>query len=221
MNYRYQRFIFLGLLFLTTVLISCSTKNQDRKIINEKDSIPLPPPSPDDTAKYREYLKQSDCVYDGKLDAKERLKKFPFNKAKKIMIVSFPAQFHKVSNDTLFTEKIPLRNEQIDFNEFKEIITLNKIQIDSLTDILYNNNFKGKYGIIENSTCMFVPENAIIFFDSDDKYFAYIEICFENWDYKLNPDTMNIGYFCNGKFQLIRRFFESKGIKYGFNSNNC
>ena len=171
-------------------------------------NVPPPPPPSDDT---------HECIYDGKLNSTERLKFFPFNQAKKIIIASFPVAMLKLNDSTYtYAGAIPKQNDQIDFSVFKEMITLNQSQIVTLTDILYNNRDPSKYKFEFEYSCDLPIENAIIFFNKSDQYFAYMELSFTCNAFHVIPDTFNYGERCEDKIQLLKQFLKNNGIQNGF-----
>lgn len=147
------------------------------------------------------------CEYNGELTVKQRSKIYPFNKAVTIQIVSF--------NSGL--ESVPIENDTINRVKTEEIITLNQEQINSLTDILYNYNYKKTDGISVhnevNNGC-YRPRHAILFLDDKNKVKEFIEICFECSGYESRLNKDEIGEFCEGKYDLLHTFFENTGINY-------
>jgi len=112
--------------------------------------------------------------------------------------------------------KYPFEGKKVDTLQFMKTVTLNRIQINNLTDMLFNiderkHNHKVAYG---EFSC-FEPRNAILFTDSTGKAFAYIQICFECQKVKTYPETVNWGGFCIEKLDIIKQYFASVGIKYG------
>jgi hypothetical protein len=220
MTIRFYIFLFIG--FTSSLIVSCDNNKSSINRNDIHDSIPLPPPpppSPNDTLKYRAYLNACNCIYTGKLNPHDRIKTYPFNTASKVLLVSYKAETISLDDSTTIYEgSIPKENEQIDFKKFKETIILSKTQIDTLTDIIFNYNYQDrKLAMTEHSTCDFPTENAILFLDINDSCFAYVELCFSCDDYKLNPDSLDFGDFCSGKFLLIKDFISRQGIHYGLN----
>jgi len=74
-------------------------------------NVPPPPPPSDDT---------HECIYDGKLNSTERLKFFPFNQAKKIIIASFPVAMLKL-NDSTYTYAIIFFNKSDQYFAYMEL----------------------------------------------------------------------------------------------------
>lgn len=68
------------------------------------------------------------CIYKKRFSLQQIANLFPFNKAKKIQLVSYEYNWNKS----------PFYNKKIDSSQFKETIVIRKGQIDSLTDVLYN-----------------------------------------------------------------------------------
>lgn len=91
---------------------------------------------------------------------------------------------------------------------------------NQFTDVLYNNVTKnfGKSNAIHIgsvSQC-FDPRNAVLFIDKTGKLKAYVLICFHCRRFLQNPEKPGWNWdFCDQKFEMIRQFFISTGIRYG------
>ena len=94
-----------------------------------------------------------------------------------------------------------------------ESYLLNKSDMKSLTNILYNHSFSGKKYEVE--TMCYTPRNAIIFYNDRGFAFEWIEICFECSQYKKTSAKVQAGDFCIGKYELLKAFFQKNRIKYG------
>lgn len=176
----------------------------------------------------------------GKKTVEERRATFPFSDAKKVLLVAFPDPNRSVVNDEtgeeLKVDSINLIRWNVKFiksfelpqSEKKyfatEIVELNQNQIDSLSHILLN--YKFKKNKISNFTLMptsFYPKNAILFLDSNNKVFSYIELCSGGFQFTQLPEQ-TIPYFnIFGQMReswkmidLIRDFFKANGITQGF-----
>jgi hypothetical protein len=150
------------------------------------------------------------CVHKNKISKEKRSKIFPFNKATKIQLVSFqrPDSFK-------FTYLLPTKGKTVDYSRLSEVITLTGSAIDSLTDILYNYGFKGVFYSYSESSCIYNPANAILFLDKKDSVFAFIEICFQCWAYRVSNKKINLGDECTDKYELVKNFFLKNGIRLG------
>ena len=161
------------------------------------------------------------CKYIPKYNASDRLKFYPFNKAEYVRIISYKEE---VCTDTtnLFSDKIRASRKRSPDNVMSDLSVypkvfesylLNKSDIKSLTNILYNHSFSGKK--YEEETMCYTPRNAIIFYDDRGFAFEWIEICFECSQYKKTSAKVQTGDFCIGKYELLNGFFKKYGIKYG------
>ena len=147
------------------------------------------------------------CGNDDRLDLNDITKKFPFNKTIKIKLVSFKLE------ETYHAERqIPKTNGVVDFTRMFEVKTLESKSADRLKDVLYN--FKQGNGPTERFMC-YEPRNGIVFLDDADKVIGYVELCFDCRGSKMEPVDMNIGGFCQEKFDAIQGFFINSGITYG------
>jgi hypothetical protein len=202
-----------NVILLFAVLLSFSGFSQ-KKTTAKLSPLPFPPPPP---SLNEQWLF---CKYTPKYKALDRVKFYPFNKAGYVRIISFK---EKVFTDTtnLFSNKILPDNVISDLSvqpKVFESYLLNKSDIKSLTNILYNHSFSGrKY---EEETMCYIPRNAIIFYDDKGLAFEWIEICFECTQYKKTSAKVRAGDFCIGKYELLQAFFQKKGIKYGIENRD-
>lgn len=149
------------------------------------------------------------CFYLKRYTAKERLQFYPFNKAATIKLISFD------NNDSsMFGGKLPLKNGGVDFERLREEETITQLQTDTLTDILYNWGYGGPFYSFSDPCC-YNPRNAILFMDSSNKIIAFLEICFKCQHFRISSKKIKTGDFCNQKYELIRKFFLTCGIKWG------
>lgn len=201
-------------ILLVAILLSFNGLSQ-RKVSKKLSSLPfpLPPPALDEPWLF--------CKYIPKYKASDRLKFYPFNKAKYVRIISFKEQ---VFTDTtnVFQNKILSINKLLPSNVMSDLSVqpkvfesylLNKTDIKSLTNILYNHSFSGKK--YEEETTCYTPKNAIIFYDDRGFAFEWIEICFKCSQYKKTSSRIQAGDFCIGKYELLNTFFKKHDIKYG------
>ena len=147
------------------------------------------------------------CIHRYKFPLTQRLTNFPFNKTKEVRVVSFGEKKNSMGNE------IPKKRNQVNLSKLKESITLNAIQIDSLSDIIYNTGYKGIFYSFEEGC--YIPRNAILFIDSTGRVFEYIELCFQCGGYKISSKKVKAGEFCLEKYSLLELFFKKAGIKYG------
>ena len=150
------------------------------------------------------------CVHKNNISKENRSKIFPFNKAANIQLVSFqkPDSFK-------YTYLLPTKGKTVDYSKLSEVITLTASGIDSLTDILYNYSFKGVFYSFSESNCIYNPANAILFLDKKDSVFAFIEICFQCWAYRVSNKKIKLGDECTDKYGLVKNFFLRNGIRVG------
>ena len=145
------------------------------------------------------------CYQNGKLTKSQRLQIFPFNEAESIIVTSFNSKQGKtpIINDTIISTKII------------EHIQLSEIQIDSLTNILYNYNYSKKTNIISDTeNGCYYPRHSIVFLNNSKKVISYIEICLECKKTISTLDPERLGNFCEGKYELLYNYFKSIGIEH-------
>lgn len=167
------------------------------------------------------------CTFTSRYTIKQRLKKYPFSKAVKILAISYPAL--DVPNEEVIIDGDSLKHivpphniglhvikDSLDFCNLLEVKILDQIQINRLTNIIYNTDFKKKMGFSQTggASC-YEPRNAFIFFDRQGKVYDYLEICFGCQHYSSKSDKLDIGQLCTQKYEILRRYFKSMGINYG------
>lgn len=155
-----------------------------------------------------------DCLHRNRYNLMERLNFYPFNKASKIQLVSYDKKDDTNKVRMEVGNELPIANDTICYSQLDEIKTLSNSEIDSLTDILYNVGFKGPVHTFSLTMC-FIPRNAILFIDSSGKMFDYVEICFQCQRNEASSDKIELGEFCNEKYDLLKKFFTSSGLEIG------
>ncbi|HTD40748.1 MAG TPA: hypothetical protein VK671_09015, partial [Mucilaginibacter sp.] len=182
-----------------------------------------------------------DCVFVSKYSIKQRLLRYPYSKAAKIIAVSYPCfcndvdagitidsvgrhvdTLSKKPNDTIFRNGLHVKKGVLNYSTIKEFKVLTQSQINQLTNIIYNTGFKVyshwelEPALFENGGggC-FNPRNAILFIDKNGKIFDYLEVCFECQVADSESRKITLGAGCNQKFDLLKKYFISLGIKYG------
>ena len=107
-----------------------------------------------------------------------------------------------------------MKNNSVDYSQLDEVKTLNKTEVQNLTNIIYNTGYKGHIFTISESGC-YNPRNAILFVDAIGKTFAFIEICFQCQGRRTSSAKVKVGEFCNQKYDLLKDFFKNAGIEIG------
>lgn len=172
-----------------------------------------------------------DCLRRNRYTLTKRLKIYPFNKAAKVLAVSYH-YFNNEDADIIYDtpdsilHKPKTKNETtghgmrivngvLDTTHLVEIKKLSPKQIDKLTDLLYNTGYKVE-GLNEFSegSC-FAPRNAFVFINKQGKVYDCLEICFECKNYSSKSGKIDIGDVCNQKYDLLKHYFISLGIKTG------
>lgn len=200
----------LALLF---ILIPCILFGQQKK------KSP-PPPEPPSFEEARAWKEHNQCLNSHKYNEEQRRAFFPFNTATTVKLISFAKE------DDVYTP-VAVNNFIIDYSKVRESKILSSDGIDSLTDILYNVGFtpvkrpkykKGQVHEVEvddsRSMCIFQPRHAILFIDSTGKVTQYISICFTCHQYYLSSRKIKYTANCENKYELLKSYFLSQGIKY-------
>jgi len=192
-----MRYLNLWTIFLFALFTSCSTQKaakaerlaKELEEINEKDS---------------------ECGPNKNYSIKERLKFYPFNKAEKVVLISFD------ETGEYFNITPVAQHKTID-SLIKETVTLKSEKIEELTHLLYNigyQNPKAKLHIVSHASC-YNPRNAILFMNKYNKVIDYISICFQCNRHELSSRKIKDINYCLDKYSLLANFFKSSGIKIG------
>jgi hypothetical protein len=178
----------------------------------------------------KDKLYYNDCLLTNKYTIAQRLKKYPFVRAWKILAVSYdgtsePNLLVLANGDTInaaTNEKVInfrphglfFKNDTLDYKYLFETKQLTKSQINRLTNILFNTDVKIHNDYADPGYKCFEPRNALIFLDENGKVFDYIEICFTCEGTRSKSDRVYLGP-CNQKYDMVKKFFIDLGIKYG------
>lgn len=148
------------------------------------------------------------CAHRNKFTEAERASFYPFNKAKKVLLISFTDKDRIID----YYAKTP---RITDIAMAKSSKQLRKVDINRLTDIFYNYGFKTmkleKHMVAENPDC---PELkcAIVFVDENNKPFEYIAFSFHCDEVEFSSEKVSYGDECSTKREFLKDFFVSKGI---------
>lgn len=157
------------------------------------------------------------------------IKNFPFNKASKVKLISYNLDFKKEPydlppspKDSVAIKNYKNRKKTVtladiiadkDLTGIQQQKSLNLIEIQQLTHILYNACGKYLIGLSSSGGCYF-PRNALLFYDENDKIFAYFEICFQCSRYESEPKGLFEDlFYCEDMYSLLNKFFNSTGIE--------
>jgi hypothetical protein len=178
------------------------------------------------------------CGWYGKKTVEERNQMFPFNVAKKVVYISFYGSelgFDEyldengklIKSDSLLDihlTKLAVKVFSLKANSkyyVKEFVDLNQAQIDDLSNLAFNFIIKKRPEnmLMYQANC-YIPRNAILFLDSEEKVIAHTEICFEcrryysDWDENTFDSLVGVEA-CDDVFIILKHFFKNTGIKYG------
>lgn len=158
------------------------------------------------------------CFLRYNVSTDERKNIYPFSNATQIKLVSFEYDANRIADDGYMFSNSLHRFVPV---QYKESILLNTAQIDSLTNLLYNYDFRIIPNIRNTPKC-YRPRNGIVFYDADGTQFAAIEICFECQRFMTFPKKVVLPEqrsmttdFCTQKSDMLRDFFKSNGVLYG------
>lgn len=162
------------------------------------------------------YENNAKCVRTKNLSEKQRLDQFPFSKSSQIKLISFKDKSEEVSGQSLIehTRSIKLGKDVFNPELYNETATLKSEQINNLTDIIFNFTYKKMPYAAEDIKC-YIPRNAILFLDADNRIIAYLELCFSCKHFRSSDKKFSIGEYCGTKYDMLKSIFERSGIKYG------
>lgn len=241
-----------GVLLILGILFSCSSSSKQEYTL-QKDSVQesvstiksvLPPSMPDTAPLKKESVGISDaieadysCKHYNWYSAKQRRQLYPFNKARRIEVISFiGSEEHEVVQDEpAIVDYIPAttdmesdsmkmivirpekKAEPLSFQSpMMDSLVLTQPQIDQLTNLLYNYDFANAPEERSVSLC-YDPHHKIVFYNAASKPFAFIEICFECHQFATS-EKVQLKTFCQDKWTLLEGFFHTIGITYGLPS---
>lgn len=159
----------------------------------------------------------------------QSIKNYPFKKTSKIKLISYNLDFKRELVDTppppgdslaiwkYKNRKKPVRLETIlateNLNGIQQQKSLSLLEIQQLVNIMHNTCSKYFAGLFSESGCYF-PRNAVLFYDENDKIFAYLELCFECDGNKQEPKTLfEEDFYCEDIYRQLEIFFNTAGIK--------
>ncbi|WP_293787644.1 hypothetical protein [uncultured Pedobacter sp.] len=175
-------------------LLSAQTKGSENLSIEQQDSL---------------MEENSHCMHFDKYSSEQRKMFYPFNRTEFVSLISF------IDTISKFSSHLPVKKGVLDTGMVKEEIRLSKQDINKLTDLLFNYGYRSKkYGVIEDGMSCYDPHNAILFFNDKRKVIAYIEICFDCLRMQFSSNKIRIGEKCTEKFNMLKNFFTSTGIKF-------
>ncbi|WP_214226163.1 hypothetical protein [Pedobacter sp. B4-66] len=162
----------------------------------------------------------SNCAYYSKYTAKQRLAKYPFSKAAKVLAVSYKyrgfGQEPEDKQDNSPRKGLYVNNGVLDTTTLIEIKQLSKKQINELTSLIFNTDYKKRDAthLVSFGKC-FEPRNAFIFLSANDQVLDYIEICFTCNQNQSSSNKIDIGVLCTQKYQMFSNYFKNIGVVYG------
>jgi len=173
---------------------------------------PKPPDHAPTEKEMKEAAKQSRCVHLNLFTAKQRRAFFPFNQNYTIRLITYDHNFE----DPAY---LPVANDTIIGSKLRSIETLSESGIDSLTDVMYNMGYPRNSTELRianpGSKCIFNPRNAVLFTDENGRIKQYIAICFHCHQVFYSSKKFRGTEYCEQKFELIKQYFISQGLKVG------
>lgn len=132
---------------------------------------------------------------------------YPFNKAEKIEIISYDFTSEDVENPDNY--KIADGRLAIAPQKIIETVRLSESQVAEVFNVLYTDSCNEQL-----SADCYNPAHRLVFYDKNNKVFAYIELCLSCIDYRLSANVAPPEGFCRAKADSLERLFKSAGIKH-------
>lgn len=198
------------LLFITALLLAQLGYSQPNKKLTKKE--------------IETERNNHNCARNSDLSLQERLRKYPFNVAAQVRLISFEGEgvINIKGNEFIFSPSDPglltdgeTEASKVQYLKASEIKNLTPVQIDTLTDILYNYGFAGPVRTGRTMEC-YSPHHAVLFLDNTGKAVAFIEICFQCSETRESSGNISMGERCAQKFDMLKAFFKTAGIEQGF-----
>mgnify|MGYP001297603463 FL=1 len=190
------------------------------------------------------FSQEAKCGYYGKKMVAERNKLFPFNIAKRVILVAYKnCEMMSPLADSLSIEEARLIDPKvINKYQFKiknslprtfyftpatSYFTLQEKELDSawineLSHILCNYIYLKGLGpiLVEEIKCRFTPRNSILFFDENNNLICTYDICFQCGQSAFSPDPDGLNANaeipeCHDRLDEIKYIFRKNGIVYG------
>lgn len=205
----------LSLIFLISIIVSGQNKSKNN-----------PPES-----KFHNSKKENI------VDLSKRINSYPFNKSSQIKIISYNLNsdgmttasketYNKETGKTVtnldYNTGIELPRKNLDSLSLENVVqikTLTIPQIAKISDILYNTCSRLKTNCSQIVRGCYLPRNAILFFDENDKVFEYLEICFECKTKETFGKIENLDLSDN-MFTHLEKYFNEIGIQTKYIPNS-
>ena len=146
-----------------------------------------------------------------KYSLQRRLSFYPLNECAQIQIVSFGLQLDSNQRTVEGNYQLPKLNDTVQVSKLDQTICLNLKQVDTLTDILYNECARWTIAEYTQTGCYY-PRNAILFIDKLGKVFEYMEICFECLQVKVSSSNAVKPDLCRYMYADLKSFYERNGL---------
>lgn len=149
------------------------------------------------------------CTHFGNLSLKQRLARYPFNKAKSVLLISF------TDSSILYPDYDRNKQRILALSNVENKKVLTTADIDKLSDLLFNIGYDTK-----NLFKTQVPEcpelkNAIVFLDAKGKPFDYIGLYFGCNGPEYDISKIRFPVVCDEKYDMLSQFFLAHGIATG------
>jgi hypothetical protein len=166
-----------------------------------------------------------ECGFFGNKTVEERNSIFPFSEAEKVLLISYPStnirklskidsvslsQFYNIEKEFIFHDSLKSKV----FYATK-VAQLKVYAINELSNLMFNYDYRlineDEPKNISYILC-YIPRNAILFLDKNEKVISVIEICFECYKYYLFPKSEEfkdvLGLECDESINYFKNLFE-------------
>lgn len=204
-----------------------TTSHQKTKHISKQKIAPHVTYSREDIKGYKPEF--DSCAYTNQFSAAQRLKKYPFSIAAKILAISYVGKFPPAPSIDSAGNLIPdqeqisntdrgitIKKRRLKYNNVKQWKVLNRDQLIKFTDIILNYSYSGiKDYLTRGTSACFDPRNSIVFLDKNNRVIDHLDICFSCHGSKSASGKINIGIECTQKYRMLQNFFIGVGVPYG------
>ncbi|KOS05932.1 hypothetical protein AM493_07710 [Flavobacterium akiainvivens] len=173
-----------------------------------------------------------DCGFYGNKTIEQCNALFPFNVAKRVVLVSFPCPKCNsgISIDSIMKKYNAIKRLDVAITghrqktyAVKQEATLSQHFVNRLSNLLVNYTFKEEpEGDVYAGALCYDPRNAILFYDAEGNIICCYEMCFECQQGQIWPDpnklyNSSVVNNCPDAYRLLKLLFSENGITYGIN----
>jgi hypothetical protein len=167
-------------------------------------------------------IPENNCGFYGTKTVEQRNALFPFNVAKKVVLVAYLGEYFEEPENQ---EPVIIREEEVANGKYAKVYKIvaekeiTGAAVDSISNIMFNYGLESGQNTGEDGhIACYDPHNSVLFYDKKGKLIGNLEICFMCGQAYFYPDVKvmkNLYNLCPGVMYVLNDFFEQYGIKYG------